>query len=173
MRQVKAFRAASPAGSSSLPVGTSNMRLALAHVDGVVKINLRFGQPLNERRLDRWRSVATFAPGAICCTVRWFAADSGGASWELLVLRAPERGEAAVRVEGVAPGAQVLLHVRDQARVEQVLALLACVEDAGVAPCALPAAYWRRLAGHFQARDAALSSSAQLSPKAALPGRPQ
>jgi hypothetical protein len=170
MRQVKGFTPCPPPGGLP-PAGAPNMRVALAHVVGKVEISLRFGQPLHEHRLDRWRSLAVFAPGAICCTVRWFGIDCGGPLWQLLVLRAPERLDAAVRVEGVAPRAQVLLRVHGEDRMQRVLALIACVEQSGVDLCALPAAYWRRLAKHLQANRAPPSSVALRAVRSAPSGR--
>lgn len=170
MRQVKAVKPR-PTPQGLPPTGASNMRVALAHVEGKVEISLRFGQPLRERRLDRWRSLAVFTPGAICCTVRWFGIDCGGPLCQLLVLRAPKRLDTAIRLEGVAPRAQVLLRVQGEDRVQQVLGLIACVEQSGVDLCALPAAYWRRLAKRLQANRAAPSSIALRAVRSAPSGR--
>lgn len=145
MRQVAGWSQRRGLRQQSTSAGP-NMRVALAHVHGKVEIRLQFGRPLYEQRLDRWRSVAAFVPGAICCTVRWFGSECGGPSWQLHVLRAPEPRDIATRIEGVAPRAQVLLRSDGEVPVQQVLTLIDCVRRSGVDPCMLPAAYWRRIA---------------------------
>ncbi len=43
------------------------MRVSLACVENRVDVSLRFGKPVRETVLDRWRRVVTFMPGAVCC----------------------------------------------------------------------------------------------------------
>lgn len=52
-------------------------RVSLAYVERRINLYLRFGQPLRELRLDRWRRCASFAPGAVFCRVRWESNDYG------------------------------------------------------------------------------------------------
>jgi Protein of unknown function (DUF2840) len=171
MRKVKAFNLQARGARLLQPSPTPNMRVAIAHVEGKVDIRLRFGRPLQEQRLDRWRSLSAFAPGAICCTVRWFGTDCGGPSWQLLVLRAPEHHDTASRIEGVAPRAQVLLRATGERDVQQVLAMIGCIDQSGVDPCILPAAYWRRVSTQIKRSSPAPTAATQASADVRPPRR--
>lgn len=48
-----------------------SMRVSLAFVEHRVNVWLRFGQPVREIVLDRWRNVAVIAPRTVCCRVKW------------------------------------------------------------------------------------------------------
>ena len=92
-----------------VPQRPTPMRVSLAFVEHRVNVYLRFGQPVRENLLDRWRRVAVFAPGAVCCRVKWIGNDYGTALWQLMVLEAPMPFDGAQRIAGVAPGARILL----------------------------------------------------------------
>ncbi|WP_236749940.1 DUF2840 domain-containing protein [Acidovorax carolinensis] len=49
------------------------MQVSLAFVELRVNVWLRFGKPVRETVLNRWRRVAVFEPGAVCCRVKWIA----------------------------------------------------------------------------------------------------
>jgi len=53
------------------------MRVSLAFVEHRVNVWMRFGQPVRETVVDRWRRVATFEPNAVCCRVKWIGNDYG------------------------------------------------------------------------------------------------
>ena len=65
------------------------MQVSLAFVEQRVNVWLRFGKPVRETVLNRWRRVAVFESGAVCCRVNWIANDYGTALWQLMVLQAP------------------------------------------------------------------------------------
>lgn len=129
------------------------MRVSLAFVEQRVNIWLRFGHPLRETILDRWRRVATFAPGAVCCRVKWIGNDYGTALWQLLVMQAPEWSDAMQRISGIVPGACILLRADGEPAVKAVLARIDAVEQAGVDPAAAAATYWRTLGNRLAARQ--------------------
>ena len=54
-----------------LPPRPVHMRISLAFVEHRVNVWLRFGKPVRETTLDRWRRVAIFEPNAVCCRVLW------------------------------------------------------------------------------------------------------
>ena len=85
------------------------MQVSLAFVDQQVNVWLRFGKPMRETVLNRWRRIALFEPGAVCCRVKWIANDYGTAIWQLMVLQAPMPFDGAQRIAGVVPGARILL----------------------------------------------------------------
>lgn len=128
------------------------MRVSLAFVEQRVNVWLRFGRPGREIVLNRWRRVAVFEPGAVCCRVKWIANDYGTALWQLMVLQAPMPFEGAQRISGVAPGAHILLRSEGERQVEAVLAAIDAIEQLGSDPCAVAVTYWRavdhRLAAH-------------------------
>jgi hypothetical protein len=128
------------------------MRVSLAFIEQRVNVWLRFGQPVRELVLDRWRRAAVFETGAICCRVKWIANDYGTALWQLMVLQAPVPLDGGQRVAGVVPGAHILLRASGEQQVKAVLMAIDAIEQWGIDPCAVPEAYWRtacnRLAAH-------------------------
>lgn len=63
-------------------------RVSLAYVEQRIDLYLRFGEPTRTIRLDRWRRVAVFLPGALFCRIRWHANDYGTIRWQLMVMQA-------------------------------------------------------------------------------------
>lgn len=123
------------------------MRVSLAFVEDRVNVWLRFGEPTVEIVLDRWRRVAMFVPGTVCCRVKWIGNVSGTALWQLLVMQAPAPLEDAAgpSVAGVLPGARILLRSDGEAQVEAVLAVIDAIEALGIDPCTVAASYWRKV----------------------------
>ncbi len=131
-----------------VPQRPTRMRVSLAFVEDRVNVWLRFGQPTVEIVLDRWRRVAMFMPGTVCCRVKWIGNIYGTVFWQLLVLQAPTPFEDAQRVAGVLPGARILLRSDGEAQVEAVLAVIDAIEALGIDPCTVAASYWRKV-GHL------------------------
>ena len=131
---------------------SAQMRVSLAFVEQRVNVWLRFGQPVREIVLDRWRRVAVFESGAVCCRVKWLANDYGTALWQLMVLQAPVPGDGIQRAAGVVPGARILLRASGEQQVKAVLAAIDVIEHLCIDPCAVSDTYWRtvgnRLAAH-------------------------
>lgn len=99
-------------------------RVSLAFVEQRIDLYLRFGEPARTIRLDRWRRVAVFLPGAMFCRIRWHANDYGTIRWQLMVLQACTPQDEAQRIPGVLPGARLLLHAEGEPAVRAVLAQL-------------------------------------------------
>ena len=129
------------------------MRVSLAYVEHRVNVWLRFGQPERETVLDRWRRVATFLPGAVCCRIKWLGNDFGTALWQLMVLQAPMPQDGMQRVTGVAPGARILLRADGEDRAKAVLQVIDAIEQSGIDPCAVAATYWRTIGNRLAARQ--------------------
>ncbi|MDD5364803.1 MAG: DUF2840 domain-containing protein [Gallionellaceae bacterium] len=127
-------------------------RVSLAHVEQRIDIYLRFGEPERTIRLDRWRRVAMFLPGAVFCRIRWHANDYGTVRWQLMVMQACMPLDAAQRIPGVLPGARLLLHAEGEPAVRAVLAQLDAIEAQGIAPADVSPAYWRTLGNRLAAR---------------------
>lgn len=130
-----------------VPLRPTRMRVSLAFVEDRVNVWLRFGQPTVEIVLDRWRRVAMFVPGTVCCRVKWIGKVSGTAVWQLLVMQAPTPFEDAQRVAGVLPGARLLLRADGEVQVKAALAVIDAIEALGIDPCTVDASYWQ-MVGH-------------------------
>lgn len=128
-------------------------RVSLAYVEQRIKLYLRFGEPARTDRLDHWRRVAVFLPGAVFCRIRWQANDYGTIRWQLMVMQACTSLDAAQRIPGVLPGASLLLHAESEPAVRAVLPQINAIEALGIAPCAVPPAYWRMLGNRLAAHQ--------------------
>ena len=134
------------AGAASLT------RVSLTHVDQRIDLYLRFGEPTRTIRLDRWRRVAMFSPGALFCRIRWHANDYGTTRWQLMVMQACTPLDAAQHIPGVLPGARLLLHAEGEPAVRAVLAQIDAIEALGIATINVSPAYWRTLGNWLTAR---------------------
>ncbi|WP_162577563.1 DUF2840 domain-containing protein [Variovorax sp. PBL-H6] len=126
-------------------------RVSLAYVEHRVNLYLRFGEPLRELRLDRWRRCASFAPGAVFCRVRRESNDYGTTRWQLMVLQACAPGESMQRIAGVRPGAQLLLRAEGETAVQAVLRRIDAIEALAIDPTQAAPAYWRTLGNRLAA----------------------
>jgi hypothetical protein len=129
------------------------MQVSLAFVEQRVNVWLRFGKPAREIVLNRWRRVAVFEPGAVCCRVKWIANDYGTALWQLMVLQAPMPFDGAQRVSGVAPGARILLRAEGDVQVKAVLVAIDGIESLDLNPCTVAVTYWRTVGNRLAARQ--------------------
>ncbi|MEZ6809288.1 DUF2840 domain-containing protein [Pseudomonas aeruginosa] len=127
-------------------------RVSLAYVEQRINLYLRFGEPARTIRLDRWRRVAVFLPGAMFCRIRWQADDYGTIRWQLMVMQACTPLDAAQPIPGVLPGACLLLQAEGEPAVRAVLAQLDAIEALGIAPADVSPAYWRTLGNRLAAR---------------------
>ena len=127
-------------------------RVSLAYVEQRIELYLRFGEAASITRLDHWRRVAVFLPGAVFCRVRWQANDYGTIRWQLRVMQACTQLEAAQCIPGVLPGARLLLGAEDEPAARAVLAQIDAIEALGIAPASVSPAYWRTLGNRLAAR---------------------
>ncbi|KGB98956.1 DUF2840 domain-containing protein [Burkholderia cepacia] len=127
-------------------------RVSLAYVEQRIDVYLRFGEPTRVIRLDRWRRVAVFWPGAVFCRIRWHANDYGTIRWQIMVMQACTPLDVVQRIPGVLPGARLLLHAEGERTVRAVLAQLDAIEAQGIAPVDVSPAYWRTLGNRLVAR---------------------
>lgn len=129
------------------------MQVSLAFVDQRVNVWLRFGKPVRETVLNRWRRIAVFEPDAVCSRVKWIANDYGTALWQLMVLQAPMPFEGAQRVAGVVPGARILLRADGELQVKAVLAVIDSIEALSIDPITVAVTYWRTVGNRLTARQ--------------------
>jgi hypothetical protein len=142
-----------PWPQTALPPRPIHMKVSLAFVEHRVNLYLRFGQPVREITLDRWRRVAVLAPGAVCCRIKWIGNDYGTALWQLMVLRAPTPLDDMQRVAGVLPGARILLRADGETGVKAVLSVIDAIELSGIDPCTVAPIYWRTVGNRLAARQ--------------------
>ena len=127
-------------------------RVSLAYIEARIDIYLRFGEPTRTVRLDHWRRVAMFLPGAVFCRIRWHANDYGTVRWQLMVMQACAPLDAAQRIPGVLPGARLLLHAEGEPAVRAVLSQLDAIEAQGIVAADVSPAYWRTLGNRLASR---------------------
>ncbi|MBK1822284.1 DUF2840 domain-containing protein [Burkholderia orbicola] len=127
-------------------------RVSLAYVEQRISLYLRFGEPARIVRLDRWRRVAVFLPGALFCRIRWQANDYGTIRWQLMVMQACTPLDAAQRIPGVLPGARLLLHAEGEPAVRAVLTQFDAIEVLGIVLADVSPAYWHTLGNRLAAR---------------------
>jgi hypothetical protein len=120
-------------------------RVVLAFVPERVNNRLRFGHPVHEIVIDRWRTITQFAPESLFCRICWLANDYGTTVWNLSVLQAGCAGEPLQCMAGVFPGARRLLHASGELKVQHVLRLIDAIEALGIDPVAVSPAYWQLL----------------------------
>nr|WP_325346802.1 DUF2840 domain-containing protein [Xylophilus sp.] len=138
---------------SDVPRDTLLTRVSLAYVERRINLYLRFGRPLSELRLDRWRRCAGFAPGAVFCRVRWESNDYGTTRWQLMVLQARTPGERMQRIAGIRPGAHQLLCAEGEAAVQAVLQRIDAIETLAIDPADTAPAYWHTLGNRLASRQ--------------------
>ncbi len=137
---------------SSVNNGTPLTRVSLAFVEHRINVYLRFGHPVRELRLDRWRRCAAFLPAAMFCRVRWESNDYGTTRWQLMVLQACTPLDAVQRIAGIRPGARLLLYAEGELQVQSVLPQIDAIETLGIDPVTVSPAYWRTLGNRLSAR---------------------
>ena len=142
-----------PLGVLAGRAGTASLtHVSLAYIAQRIDLYLRFGEPTRIIRLDRWRRVAAFLPGAAFCRIRWQANDYGTIRWQLMVMQACTPLDAAQRIPGVLPGARLLLHSEGESAVRAVLTRIDAIEALGIAAVDVSPAYWRTLGNRLSAR---------------------
>jgi hypothetical protein len=136
---------------SSVTHDTPLTRVSLVFVEQRINLYLRFGNPVRELRLDRWRRCATFLPAEMFCRVRWESNDYGTTRWQLMVLQTCTPLDAVQRIAGIQPGARLLLCAEGERQVQLVLPQIDAIEALGVDPAATSPAYWRTLGNRLSA----------------------
>jgi hypothetical protein len=127
-------------------------RVSLAFVERRINLYLRFGHPVRELRLDRWRRCAMFLPAALFCRVHWESNDYGTTRWQLMMLQTCTPLDAVQRIPGIQPGARLLLYAEGERQVQSVLPQIDAIEAMGIDPVAVSPAYWRTLGNRLSAR---------------------
>lgn len=114
---------------------------------------LRFGEPDEQQDLDRRRSLALFNPGRIFGYVRWRANEYGTQDWRFTIVKTAAPSLLLSRIEGVAPGGEVLLLVVGSTKVKRALLQIDALEAAWFEPAAVSPAYYRHIHNRIASRQ--------------------
>ncbi|MBS1834393.1 MAG: DUF2840 domain-containing protein [Acidobacteria bacterium] len=118
---------------------------------------IRFGYPAQDRIVDGWRRVVSFAPGSIFAFVRWQSNDFGTVLSRIDILRALEAHEAMTTIGFLRPGGEILLRMSGWPKVQRVLQLIDTLEQDGFDPATICPDHWRhihnRLSANQEPRD--------------------
>lgn len=128
-------------------------RVRLVSVAERVNVRLRFGSPVRERRVDRFRREVWFTPRASLALVHWQATRHGTVAWWLAVLRTVGPGDPAQTLPHVSPGADILLKADGRERVQTLLQLIRRMEQQRIVPVAVSPHYWRTVHNRMAARQ--------------------
>jgi hypothetical protein len=118
-----------------------------------VENRIRFGRIDQERVIDRYSRVVSFAAGRIFAFVRWTANDYGTAVSRIDILRAVTPDERYVTIPHVRPGGECLLQISGWPKVEKVLLVIDSIEALGIDPAEVAPDYWRHVHNRLSAGD--------------------
>jgi uncharacterized protein DUF2840 len=127
-------------------------RVLLAYLEQRINLYLRFGHPVRELRIDRWRRCAFFSSATTFCRVHWESNEYGTTRWQLLVLRTCTPPDGMQRITGVQPGARLLLRAEGGRQAAPVLQKIDAIEALRLDPATVSPAYWRTLHNRLIAR---------------------
>ncbi len=104
------------------------------YVEGLINFRLLFGHPVSTVERDfvygeKTRRSLYFEAGSIFGLDLWQRNEYGTCAWAVYVLQAPAKGEHAVTVPQVKPGAKVLLEAVGLQRAAKALRLLREIEE--------------------------------------------
>jgi hypothetical protein len=132
-------------------------QVELIYQEGKIERWIRFGHPVEDRIIDGWRRVVSFAPGSIFAFVRWQSNDFGTVISRVDILRALEPHEAMTSIGFMRPGGEILLRMSGWPKVQHVLQLIDALEQSGFDPAAICPDHWRhihnRLSANQEPRD--------------------
>lgn len=123
----------------------------LTWIEKKIEFWLRFGRGVEEKILDRRRSISSFAPNSIFAFVRWASNDFGTVISRMDIVRAVAAGERYQTLPLVRPGGEILLRVDGWSKVERVLQFIDVVEALDVDPADAAPEYWRHLHNRLSA----------------------
>jgi len=124
-------------------------RVELVFVPHRINIWLCFGHADQDRVLDPIRRALYFAPQSVFGLVHWQTNTFGTTTQQLYVLHATLPDHRPVPSERASLGAECLLRVAGERKVNQVLALIDVIEDQDIDPAQVSPNYWRQIHSRF------------------------
>jgi len=111
-------------------------------VKGIINHRLRFGEPSDVLRLDKYRSIATMPVGSIFGYIRWKANEFGTIDWRVYVLKAQHSGFLS-EIKGVTPAVKILVGAQGKLAAKRCLKALDTLEAQASGKLeTVPESYW-------------------------------
>jgi hypothetical protein len=132
---------------------TALTEVELIWIEKSIEYWVRFGNPVQERIIDRRRRVLGFCPESFFAFVRWTANDYGTVASHLDILRAVAPHEAYQTVPAVTPGGELLLTVSGWPKVERVLQLIDAIDASGIDGADVAPDHWRHVHNRLAAGE--------------------
>ncbi|MBB2169665.1 DUF2840 domain-containing protein [Gluconacetobacter aggeris] len=138
---------------SCRPAGGSLTTVELTWIEKRIEHWIRFGQPVEDRILDRRRRQMSFTPGSVFAFIRWAANDFGTVVSCIDIVRVVGAREPCQTVPFVRPGGESLLRQSGWPKVRRVLEAIDGVEALGIDPAVACPDHWRHLHHRLTARQ--------------------
>ena len=103
---------------------------------------IRFGHPVHREEPTRRTAYEYYKPGQVFCYVVWELGDYGTKYWRLSVLKAVSAGQSLYKLNGIKPGAEILLDVTGVERVRKAFEVIDMVEALNLDPTLIPPDYY-------------------------------
>lgn len=116
----------------------------LTHIPGQIERWLRFGDPVEDRIVDRRQRIVSFKPGAVFGFVRWASNDHGTVESRIDILRARASGPIST-VPFVTPGAEILLRLSSWPKVKRAFEIVDAIEAAKIDAVHVCPDHWRHV----------------------------
>jgi hypothetical protein len=141
------------AHKGAIDVAPEATQVELLWIRQRVENRIRFGRIDQERVIDRYSRVVSFAAGSVFAFVRWTANDYGTSLSRIDILRAVTPGERYVTIPHVRPGGECLLQISGWPKVEKVLQVIDSIEALGIDPASVAPEHWRHVHNRLSAGE--------------------
>ncbi|NRA87379.1 MAG: DUF2840 domain-containing protein [Rhizobiales bacterium] len=103
---------------------------------------IRFGECVFREEFTRREAYEYFPTGEIFCYIRWEKGQFGTKNWHVMVLRAGDETTLMHSIEGIEPGAEVLLDISGSERVYRVFKAIDQIERLKIDCAEVAPWYW-------------------------------
>lgn len=103
---------------------------------------IRFGACVFREDFTRREAYEYFPTGKIFCYIRWEKGQFGTKKWQVMVLRAGDENTLMHSIEGIEPGAEVLLDISGRERVYRFFRALDQIEQLEIDCADVAPWYW-------------------------------
>ena len=103
---------------------------------------IRFGACVFREDFTRREAYEYFPTGKIFCYIRWEKGQFGTKKWQVMVLRAGDENTLMHSIEGIEPGAEVLLDISGRERVYRFFRALDQIERLEIDCADVAPWYW-------------------------------
>ncbi|WP_165776835.1 DUF2840 domain-containing protein [Paremcibacter congregatus] len=125
-------------------------RIETISLRGRLHYYTRFGRPVSKVTMPPYRGLEYYRPGQLLGYIRWQAGEYGSRLWRFMILRTVSfTGKSpSHQVEGVSPGAYIILDVEGALKVRAAMNVIDQIENMGIDPAEVSPAYY----GHLHQR---------------------